>query len=351
MDNETIKTDAWNDVLDEMAQKERNRIRAWLTERVFSLEQLYNADIPEIAWIVKDLITEGITVLAGMLKAGKSYLVVNIGLAVAEGRQALGTHDVKQGRVLYITPDDKQQARLRARIKQMREGRTDAIPFDIATNWTLLDEGGTEEIAEYLDYYPDTQMVIIDVLMSVLPGISEDANAYDRIYQKLEPLKRLAQERHIAIVLVMHMNKGGKTDSNPRNRIYGSMAYGAIADNILMLDEDYSTHKRYLMTSGKDLDQRRDLLDFNRDTGVYSYGTARIAQIEEQKDSQDIAAYVRENPGARFSQIKKWLVAQGLEEPAADQRIRRARNAGDICQFPGKQGYYPCDYDPFLTEQ
>jgi RecA-family ATPase len=318
----------------------------WLDERVLSLEQINTTDIPDIAWIVENLLTEGITVLAGMLKAGKSLLVVSIALAVAEGTLALNLHPVKQGRVLYVTPDDKQLSRLRTRIKLMRGGNTSPIPLDIATNWPNLDEGGIDELREYLDYYQDTQLVIYDVLMNVLPGISEDANAYDRIYQKLEPLKRLAQERHIAIVLVMHMNKGsGNGSSNPRSRIYGSMAYGAIADNILMLDEDYVSHIRYLMTSGKDLDQRRDALSFDAQTGVYSYSNEIV---NEKRQDQRIAGYVLKHPGATRAEIIQWLVGLGVNRDTADKRVTRAKAALEIVNVPGRTGFYlpddlPCE--------
>ena len=329
-----------------LAEVEQKVPPKWLAERVQSLNQLNTEEIPELEMIVDDLLSEGPTVLAEMLKAGKSYLVTNIGMAVAEGRPAQGQSAVKQGRVLYITPDDKQKARLRARLNAMREGRTGDIPFDIAQNWTQLDDGGIDELVEYLDYYADTRLIIIDVLMNVLQGSSEDVNAYDRIYQKLEPLKALAQERHIAIVLVMHMNKG-QNGGNPRSRIYGSMAYGAIADNILLLDEDYQTHQRFLLTAGKDLEQKKIALAFNPATGVYAYGEEHAAELQEKTASQNIGDMVKAQPGITRAQIIVNLVNKGgVKFEAADKRVTRAARNGQICSFSGHTGFYPCNYQP-----
>lgn len=335
------------DIEAEYDEEERQaRKPAWLDGRVQSLSTLNAKDIPELQWIVPELLTEGLTVFAGMLKAGKSFLITNIALAIAEGRPVLGQTEVEKGRVLYITPDDKHEARLRARLRDMRQGRTEDIPFDIATTWTPLDEGGIEEIGEYLDYYPDTRLVVIDVLMGVLPGIKEDADAYDKIYHKLVPLKDLSQSRHVAIVPVMHMNKG-QNGGNPRSRIYGSMAYGAIADNILLLDEDYSTHERTLLTSGKDLNDDKFPMTFDKATGIYTYGEKRMAELAEKSESQKIGDIVREKPGIPRKDIVDMLVRQGVGKETAQKRIDRAKDAGEICAVPGRTGFYTCtDDDP-----
>ncbi len=330
---------------EEIAEREARK-PAWLDERVLSLAQLDIKDIPELAWIVRDLLTEGLTVFAGMLKAGKSFLITNIALAIAEGRPVLGQTEVRQGRVLYITPDDKHEARLRKRLRLMRQGRTEAIPFDIATTWTPLDKGGIEEIGEYLDYYPDTKLVVIDVLMSVLPDIKEDADAYDKIYHKLVPLKDMAQRYHVAIVLVMHMNKS-TAGGNQRNRIYGSMAYGAIADNILMLDEDYNSHERFLITSGKDLEEDRFPMAFDKATGIYTYGEKRKAELQEKSESQKIGDIVKEHPGIARKDIVDIIVkSEKIEKGTADKRVTRAVEKGEICTVQGLTGYHPCSTTP-----
>jgi RecA-family ATPase len=50
-------------------------------------------------WAVDDLIPEGLTVLAGRPKLGKSWLMLGVAIAVAAGRRALGQIDVTQGDV------------------------------------------------------------------------------------------------------------------------------------------------------------------------------------------------------------------------------------------------------------
>jgi len=318
-----------------------------LQDSIQSLDALNNEDIPEVAWIVPDLITEGFTILAGYLKSGKSYLILNIGVAIAEGLLVLGETKVDQGRVLYITPDDKQKARIRARIRKMRLGRNDSIPLDVVRSWRVLDKGGVDDLRAYLDVFPETKLVIIDVLMNVLPDIKEDANAYSKIYEKLPPLKNLAQEKHIAIVAVMHTKKpDNDKGTNPRSAIYGSQAYGAIADNLLIIDEDYSTHKRSLMTYGKDVDEGKIDLEFSANTGIYTYGQKRKEQLQELNASRTVEAIVSEHPGCTYIEMVNWLMTeQGIKKPTAEQRVTRAANNGKICkELDGK--YYPGNCKP-----
>jgi hypothetical protein len=67
---------------------------AWLGEEVF----------PDISFVVPRYIAQGLTILAGRPKAGKSYLALNIAVAIATGAEVLG-EKVEQGDVLYLAPD------------------------------------------------------------------------------------------------------------------------------------------------------------------------------------------------------------------------------------------------------
>src|SRR5687767_10767193 len=57
---------------------------------------------PPVRYIVPCLIAEGCTLLAGRPKLGKSWLMLDVGLAVAAGRYCLGEALCEQGEVLYL---------------------------------------------------------------------------------------------------------------------------------------------------------------------------------------------------------------------------------------------------------
>src|SRR5689334_10757709 len=51
----------------------------------FSAADLLAADLPEPRWAVEGVLPEGLNLLAGKPKLGKSWLALNIGIAVATG--------------------------------------------------------------------------------------------------------------------------------------------------------------------------------------------------------------------------------------------------------------------------
>jgi RecA-family ATPase len=72
---------------------------------------------PTITYTVPRYIAQGVTLLAGKPKAGKSWLALNIAEAVANGGSVLG-EKVEQGDVLYLALEDNER-RLKRRLDQM----------------------------------------------------------------------------------------------------------------------------------------------------------------------------------------------------------------------------------------
>ncbi|MEJ7703487.1 MAG: AAA family ATPase [Geodermatophilaceae bacterium] len=68
--------------------------------------ELMACDFPEPRWAVPGIIAEGLTLLAGAPKVGKSWLALGLGIAVATGGKALGALDVTAGDVLYLALED-----------------------------------------------------------------------------------------------------------------------------------------------------------------------------------------------------------------------------------------------------
>ena len=65
-----------------------------------------------------ELIPEGVTILAGKPKVGKSWLALDLALALAGGRFVLGDIHLIEGDVLYAALEDNER-RLRSRIERI----------------------------------------------------------------------------------------------------------------------------------------------------------------------------------------------------------------------------------------
>ena len=56
----------------------------WMSNLV-TLPQLLNMDFPPPSWLVPNMIPQGLTLLAGRPKAGKSFFALEVSLAIASG--------------------------------------------------------------------------------------------------------------------------------------------------------------------------------------------------------------------------------------------------------------------------
>src|SRR5215203_3009482 len=80
-----------------------------------SAAELRRKEFPPIRYVVPGYIGEGCTLLAGRPKLGKSWLMLDVGLAVAAGRICLGETQCEKGEVLYLALEDNER-RLQCRI-------------------------------------------------------------------------------------------------------------------------------------------------------------------------------------------------------------------------------------------
>jgi RecA-family ATPase len=99
--------------------------RSTLDEVTFTATELMAFEFPEAQWAVPGMIPEGVTLLAGKPKLGKSWGSLGIGVAVATGGKPLGKVRVERGEVLYLALEDNLR-RLQRRLQKLLAG--DAPP-------------------------------------------------------------------------------------------------------------------------------------------------------------------------------------------------------------------------------
>jgi hypothetical protein len=131
---------------------------------------LLRKELPEIKFVVPGYVTEGLTILAGKGKIGKSWLALGIGIAVACGGYAFGSIKVEQGDVLYLALEDNER-RLQKRLRQLlpNQSSPDHLHYDLAC--PPLDKGGVQAIREWIDRMAAPRLVIMVVFAKVRPAI------------------------------------------------------------------------------------------------------------------------------------------------------------------------------------
>jgi|GEM_PF-3668250 len=262
-------------------------------------------EVDPIKWVIPRFLPEGFTVLAAVPKAGKSTLGLDWAVGVAQEEVLLGLPPYKAvlGRTLYIALDDKAVNRAQERLSKRTKSKGMPELLTISDNWPRSNEGGIDKLKRFMDASPQqVQVVVIDVLQKFLPYYKEDASAYQKLQEHLPPLRELAQEYHIALVGLMHMNKDGGNSPDWTSGIYGNIAVQGEADNILglILDKD---DKRVLKTRGRDVEVG------TFDT-LYDKETERVTVKPNHYEMDDIREKIlRREYSAKDSPVKQRVIA------------------------------------------
>lgn len=236
-------------------------------------------DFPDPKWFVRYLIPEGLTILAGPAKIGKSFLAWNIAAAVASGGKALSALEVpEQRKVLYMVLEDP-IVQLQERLKLIcPEGVPENLQVVADFGGVKLGHVGIQILEKYIEA-TDTEMVIIDTWKHLIPETLGKGTAYETDYNALIPVQRLAQELNISILLVTHTRKARDPD-NPFNEIQGSVGTQAGCDTMLMLSR--SDGNPTLNVTGRRVRGEEYAIELHEGTWVM-HGSAEVHFITKER--------------------------------------------------------------------
>lgn len=225
-------------------------------------------DPPE--YVVEGVIPEGVTLLASPPKIGKTFLCLNVALAVATGGKALGKADVKEGRVLYVDLDGSKrgaQSRLEEMLDEIDEAENleDLTRFDYYSEFPRVDDEDPADAMAYLRHYlerfDNVELVIFDTLADVRPKTSGTRNMYEVDREALTPFRDLVHEFDTSAVFVHHTNKGKHGDHV--KRVSGSSGLASAVDNIIIMQKERGQHDAELQVTPREEEERTLRLTFD----------------------------------------------------------------------------------------
>ncbi len=223
-------------------------------------ETLLSTPMKKTMFIVDGLIPQGVSVLSGASKIGKSWLMLWLGLQISQGLPVWGM-STEQCDVLYLSLEDTQR-----RIKDRLYNLTDTAPRNLhfAVMCGLIGNGLQEQINDFLKDHPKTKLVIIDTLQKVRDskGSAGKAGMYAGDYYDISSIKRIADDFNISIILVHHLRKLKDCD-DPFNEVSGSTGIIGAADTNYILKRKRSGNGATLLASGRDVEYQELTLQFN----------------------------------------------------------------------------------------
>lgn len=222
-------------------------------------ETLLDTRLAPTKFCVDTLLPEGICILGGAPKIGKSWMVLDLCVRIAKGEDIWNLR-TRKGTVLYLCLEDSHQ-----RIKNRLNTITDEGSCDLyfATESKTMADGLCDQIREFYREHPDTVLVAIDTFQLIRDCMADASYAGD--YQDMQTLKHLAEELHITILLVHHLRKLG--DSDPLNKISGTTGLVGAADGTWVLEKSKRVSgNATLFCTGRDIENREMEFSFDRNT-------------------------------------------------------------------------------------
>jgi hypothetical protein len=252
----------------------------------YTAADLQKMVFPEPKWAVPGILPEGLNILAGKPKMGKSILALNIGLAIATGSKALSSVDVAAGTVLYFALEDTPR-RLQSRIETMIPAARFWPERLICYNdWPKMGEGGISAMQAAISEHEGVRLVIIDTLKMFRPVAKAGRNQYDVDYEPVNRIKKEISDKHgVSTLLIHHLNKSDAADI--MDQFSGSFGLTGAADGLIALARMTGRGDAVLHGNGRDFEPYELGLEFQPDYLSWAL-LGDVAEVMKTKKQQAV---------------------------------------------------------------
>lgn len=306
---------------------------------VINGEELMDMAYQPIRYTVQNILSQGLTILAGTPKTGKSFLALWLCLCVAKGEK-LWDFETTQGTVLYLCLEDN-NARLQNRLYVMADDAPTNLFF--CSESELLGKGLEEQIALFMEGHADTVLVVIDTFQCIRPTGAD--YSYENDYKELHILKNLADRFQISILLIHHLRKQESGDAF--HMISGTTGIqGAVDSCFVMTEKERGSGKARLSILGRDI-ERRELELTKDENNIWQKTFDSFSEQPKEEDSiADIIKNYMEQENRIFLSGEPMAVAEILSDSCGENIShvtllkRLNRNSAKLLElgFPSNPG-------------
>lgn len=245
-------------------------------------------------YIIPGILHNGLTIFAGRPKVGKSWLTLQLALAVARGDKFLGSLPVQMpGRVIYIALEES-QARTATRMQRLEDTETPFLEnISMVYSMSPLSQGGRDQLDKILeDRRP--ALVIIDTFLALVGGSDKKRDVMRSEYTEIDTIRHVATKHETAMVLVHHMRKAVVGESG-LDAVAGSTGVTAAADAVWTIKkEDPAAGICSMEVVGREVEEQSLAIRFKRDgqVGWELMGTG--PEVKTIKDEREIMTLLRD---------------------------------------------------------
>lgn len=303
-------------------------------------KDLSSMKLPKLYVVAKNLLGQGLCVLAGQRKIGKSWMILDLCYCVCTGQPFLEFETTKSA-CFYLALEDS-DSRLQERMKKVFVDKDIPDNLYLATKCEPLDKGLIEQLENKLEEYPDIKLIVIDTLQKVRGVQGRNQNAYDYDYKEIGKLKEFADKHKICILVVHHLRKMKDYD-DPFNNISGSTGIPGVADTTILLYKDKITDENAnFMIQSRDFEDVQKILFFDdfkwnivSDFGDFAKGIEKLS-YRADPIVITINKLLEENPeGIKISseELYKKIIETTGTKPKQKKPNALTRHISETLQF------------------
>jgi hypothetical protein len=298
----------------------------WATHAMRASD-LHRKAFQPLHYVLPGLIPEGATLLVSRPKLGKSWLVLDLCIAIAADSVALGSLQPAAGDVLYLALEDGERRLHRRMATLLPNANAWPSRLTLATRWRRANEGGLADIRDWCKWVENPTAVVVDTLEKFRSFSGGSAQPY---HDDVVQLQKLADEHRMAVIIVHHQRKTSADD--PFDTIAGSVGLAGAADTILMMKQ--TERGAVLHVRGRDVEDSDTLLIFDRTTCRWSIGGPASAPLSNERAA--ILAILARADGPM--QVADIMRATGSTRSAIDSLLSRMVADGEIARIAA--GHY-----------
>lgn len=225
--------------------------------KTYTLQELYAHPMEPISWLAEGLLAPGLYFLGGSPKVGKSWLALQLCLAVCRGEPFLG-FKTRRTEVLYISLEDGSR---RLHIRALRMTEKAPAGLHLCSHAHLIGHGLEQQLDQMLTEHPGIKLVIIDTLQKIREATGASPS-YSIDYRDASALKAVADRNDICLLVVHHLRK--LKDEDPFKQLSGTNGLNGAADGSIVLDRQKRQEGTATMSAtGRDIEDMELTLDFS----------------------------------------------------------------------------------------
>lgn len=297
----------------------------------WTCEALLKAEFPPPVWVVPDLLSVGLAILAGRPKLGKSRLALQLAVAVGTGGMWLD-RKVEKGTVLAILMEDSPR-RIQRRLRQVKSPGDAAIRFEFGLAASLNTGEGLDAFWALVDE-TNPKLVILDTLARCFGG-KIDWNAVGDTVGALSSLQAEAMQRDICILFIDHHRKGTGENRDTISDVVSSVAKPGIADTIMGFYRSPGKKEWTLTVTGRDVEETELALSYDGLTACWqSLGDAESVR-KDSVQAEVVAALTDLGGKATTAEIAEHT---GMDRGNVSRTLGDLIAAGFVRRVTKKEG-------------